>query len=66
MNRMRTLRTAACLLAVFAAVGIPRHLRAQGELRLTLRDALAMAVQQGPQARIALGARDAARARDQV
>lgn len=66
MTRMRTLRTAACLFAVLAAVGTPRHLRAQGELRLTLRDALAMAVQQGPQARIALGARDAARARDQV
>jgi outer membrane protein TolC len=66
MNRTRTLRTAVCLLGALEALGTPRHLRAQGELRLTLRDALAMAVQQGPQARIALGTRDAARARDHV
>ncbi|MFA6165903.1 MAG: TolC family protein [Gemmatimonadaceae bacterium] len=66
MNRTRILRAAVCLLATLDAVGTPRHLRAQGALRLTLRDALAMAVQQGPQARIALGTRDAARARDHV
>lgn len=66
MNRLRTLRGAACLLAVLTTLAAPHSLRAQGELRLTLRDALAMAVQQGPAARIALGARDAARARDQV
>lgn len=66
MNRMRTRRMALCLLAVLGTTGTPRHLRAQGELRLTLRDALAMAVRQGPAARVALGARDAARARDQV
>lgn len=66
MNRTCILRTAVCLLVALDATGAPRDLRAQGELRLTLRDALAMAVQQGPQARIALGARDAARARDHV
>ncbi|MHB1311859.1 MAG: TolC family protein [Gemmatimonadaceae bacterium] len=57
-------RTALGLLALLCAGAHP--VRAQGAQPLTLQDALAMAQRQGWQARVALGTRDAARARDQV
>ena len=66
MSRYRAPRVVLGLATALAAASVPCRLAAQTELRLTLRDALALAVQQGPQARIALGARDAARARDRV
>lgn len=66
MTRLRAPRWALALLTAFVVAGVPRLLHAQGDLRLTLRDALAIAARQAPQALIALGARDAARARDHV
>jgi hypothetical protein len=64
MIRLRLPRTILALTALAAAAPA---LHAQGsDLKLTLQDALALAQRQGMLGRVAVGSRDAARARDQV